>query len=82
MGDFPQGEVRNLVRVLNRNAWIDELILTQERTIFFEQSHLNEIRPEAGVEATVPGQYPQLLEHISVHRWYLGEHRKDLCDLP
>jgi hypothetical protein len=74
--DFPHGEVRNLVRVLRRNTWIDELILTQERTIFFEQTRLDEIRPEAGVEATLPGQYTQLLEHISVHRWYLGEQRK------
>jgi hypothetical protein len=74
--DFPHREVRNLVRVLNRNAWIDELILSQERTIFFEQTHLDEIRPVADVEATLPGQYTQLLEHISVHRWYLGEQRK------
>jgi hypothetical protein len=35
----------------------------------------DEIRPGAFVETTVPGQYGKLLEHIQVHRWYLGESR-------
>jgi hypothetical protein len=74
--DFPQPEVRNLVRVLSRNTWIDDLIVNQERLIFINQTHLNELRREANVEVSLPGQYPRLLEHISVHRWYLGEQRK------
>lgn len=74
--DYPQAEARNLVRVLRHNSWIDESILNQERLIFLNQTHLNELRLEAIVEVTLPGQYPKLLEQISVHRWYLGEQRK------
>ncbi|MGB5843786.1 MAG: hypothetical protein WBG94_05025, partial [Anaerolineales bacterium] len=31
------------------------------------------IRPQAEIELTLPGEYERLLEHISVHRLYLGE---------
>ncbi len=27
---------------------------------------------DAVLETSIPGQYEKLLEHISVHRWYLG----------
>jgi hypothetical protein len=47
-------------------------IRDQERLDFYEQTRLAQIRPEADVELTLPGQYEKLLEHISTHRWYLG----------
>ena len=31
------------------------------------------VRGKVDLEATVPGVYNRLLEHIDVHRWYLGE---------
>lgn len=74
-GKFPQPAVRRLASVLKKANWIDALILQQERAGFYRESRLDKIRPEASVETTVPGQYGKLLEHIQVHRWYLGESR-------
>jgi len=39
---------------------------------FLSSTRLMEVRPDAQVLLTLPGQYEQLLEHISVHRWFLG----------
>lgn len=52
---------------------IDELIRLQEKTNFYKESGILAIRPDAQIELSLPGTYDKLLEHISVHRWYLGE---------
>jgi nucleotide-binding universal stress UspA family protein len=50
----------------------DDLILKAEYAAFLEQTHLDEIRPRADLGTTVPGRYPKLLEHIEVHRHFMG----------
>lgn len=52
---------------------LDSLILKQEQGEFLEKTHLKEYRPNADVELTIPGMYSTLLEHIRVHRWFMGE---------
>jgi hypothetical protein len=49
-------------------AWIRH----QDALDFLAKTRLTELRPDARVELTLPGQYEKLLEHIAVHRWYLG----------
>ena len=71
----PLPSVRKLVNCLNRAAWVEDLILDQERAAFFRQINLNELRPGVKFETRFLGNYDKLLEHIAVHRWYLGEHR-------
>ncbi|HEX7973520.1 MAG TPA: DUF4032 domain-containing protein [Anaerolineales bacterium] len=73
--EHPLPAVRKLVQVLIRTSWAENLILSQERAAFFEQTHLLELRPTAKIELTLPGQYDKLREHIAAHRWYLGEQR-------
>ena len=48
----------------------------QDALSFYEKTHINELRPDARIELTLPGQYEKLLEHISTHRWYLGVEAK------
>ncbi len=50
----------------------DDLILKAEYTQFLEETHLDELRPQADLSVTIPGQYPALLEHIAIHRYYMG----------
>jgi nucleotide-binding universal stress UspA family protein len=57
---------------LNPDVKPDELILLAEYNQFLEQTRLNEFRPQADLSVTLPGQYPHLLEHIEVHRHYMG----------
>lgn len=50
----------------------DELILSSEYAEFLLETRIDEMRPRADLRVTAPGKYPQLLEHIRVHRYYMG----------
>lgn len=49
-----------------------ELIVKAEQAGFLEQTGLDRLRPEARMEAAQPGLYDILLDHIAVHRYYMG----------
>ena len=51
---------------------VDGLIIKVEYAQFLKQTQLDESRPEQKIELTEPGRYNILLEHIEVHRYYLG----------
>jgi len=50
----------------------DDLILKAEYADFLTRTRLDELRPSANLRLTAPGQYPVLLEHIEVHRYFMG----------
>lgn len=50
----------------------DDLIIKAEYVQFLEQTSLDRLRPESDFTATKPGAYPALLEHIEIHRYYMG----------
>jgi len=57
----------------------DDLIIKAEYTAFLEDTRLNELRPQADLTVTVPGQYQVLKEHIDVHRYFMGlEQRREI----
>lgn len=72
---FTESHTRKLVKILKKAAWVDNLILEQEREEFQARTNLDQLRPDAQIILTVPGLYHKLLEHIDVHRWYLGEQK-------
>jgi hypothetical protein len=47
----------------------DQWIIKIERVKFLEETDLDEIRPEHGIEITEPGRYAMMLNHIEVHRF-------------
>jgi len=55
---------------------MDDVLHKQEYALFLEETQLKRLRPDAEIRLTLPGEYATLLEHISVHRWYLGERKK------
>jgi nucleotide-binding universal stress UspA family protein len=57
----------------------DDLILKAEYADFLEKTRLDEYRPQADLSVTVPGQYPILLEHIDMHRYFMGlDYQRDI----
>lgn len=52
---------------------VDDLILKEKYARFIEQTGLPSIRPEASFETNNSGHYERLLEHITAHRWFMGE---------
>jgi nucleotide-binding universal stress UspA family protein len=68
-------EIRTRVP-LSADVRPEDLILKAEYADFLERTRLNELRPTANLEVTEPGQYSKLLEHISVHRYFMGLEQK------
>jgi nucleotide-binding universal stress UspA family protein len=54
----------------------DDLIIKAEYAGFLEKTQLDQLRPEADLRVTAPGQYELLLEHIEVHRYFMGLERQ------
>lgn len=50
----------------------DELILRAELADFLSQTELDATYPGVDLSVTCPGRYEELLEHIDVHRHYMG----------
>jgi nucleotide-binding universal stress UspA family protein len=50
----------------------EDLILKSEYAEFLERTNLDQLRPEADLTVTVPGQYKVIEEHIAVHRHFMG----------
>lgn len=58
---------------LDENTNINDLILAHEYADFLVRSKLGKVEPEVDFRCSIPGQYDRLLQHISVHRWFMGE---------
>ncbi len=65
---------------LSPDAQPDDLIVEAEYIDFLERTKQYELRPEAELRLTTSGRYPILLEHIDVHRYYLG--LDCACEIP
>ena len=50
----------------------EDLILKEEYATFLETAQLRKTRPDAELELTVPGMYEDLLDHIQVHKYFMG----------
>jgi hypothetical protein len=67
--------VKKLVKYMRNAPWLDKYVLMQDRTTFLERTAIDKRIPDAQIEPTLPGRYEQILDHIEVHRWFLGEER-------
>lgn len=50
-----------------------DLEIKGEYADFLERTHLDQLRPEQALQFTIAGGYQRLLEHIAVHRYYMGQ---------
>jgi len=57
---------------LDEHTDIHRLIKMQEYAEFLESTHLDTLYPGENFEFSVPGQYEKVLEHINVHRYFMG----------
>ncbi len=54
------------------NTTPDELSLKQEYAEFLKETQLSHLRPGSNLMLTESGLYPQILQHINVHRYFMG----------
>ena len=81
--EYLDAEVRECsVRVpLTPDVQPDDLELLGAKVMFLERTLLDKLRPDAQIEPTILGGYERLLEHIAVHKYYLGlDWRRDIGD--
>ena len=64
-------EVRSRVP-LAPDADADDLEILGEYEAFLERTQLDKLRPGQDIRFTIAGGYEQLLEHIAVHRYFMG----------
>ena len=66
------------VRIINTEVPLkptdspDEIIVKTEKQAFLDQTNIEKLIPEANLEMYLPGEYPELAEHIAVHRYFMG----------
>ena len=72
--DFIDAEVRECTSKVNITADIrlEDLEVLGEKVNFLERTDLDTIRPKADLAPTIPGGYDRMLEHIAVHRYFMG----------
>jgi hypothetical protein len=61
-----------LIGLFRKDTGLSDLSLMEERAMFMENTHLNELRPDNEVEFTESGAYELVEEHIRAHK-YLRE---------
>lgn len=67
------------VPVTEHDLNADSLELLGEYQEFLERSRLDILRPDQNIRFTIGGAYPRLIEHIAVHRYYMGlEQKRDI----
>jgi nucleotide-binding universal stress UspA family protein len=54
----------------------NDLIVKAEYARFLEQTQMDEIRPQADLTMSIPGQYGEMMEQIDVYRYYLGQNQQ------
>jgi len=58
---------------LDESVNLDNLIMVQEYAEFLNATHLDQLYPTENFKFSIPGQYEKVLQHISVHQWFMGE---------
>ncbi len=59
----------------------EDLEILGAKVEFLDRTGLDRIRPEARIELTVPDGYSRMLEHIAVHRYFMGlDQQRDIPD--
>ena len=58
---------------------INDVVLKAEYQELMEDTGLDEVCPDLEFRVTMPGRYREILEHIQVHRYYLGlDYQRDI----
>lgn len=71
---FIEAEVRECSTRVDITADIkpEDLEILEDKVHFLERTSLDTIKPEADIRLTVPDGFDRMLEHIAVHRYFMG----------
>ncbi|MDP2777473.1 MAG: hypothetical protein Q8O48_07505, partial [Anaerolineales bacterium] len=72
--EFIDAEVRECATRVNITADIkpEDLQILGAKVDFLERTALDSLRPQAKIKSTIPDGFTRMLEHIAVHRYFMG----------
>jgi hypothetical protein len=80
---YIDAEVRECSTKINITSALklEDLEILGEKVDFLERTGLDHIHPKAKIKLTIPGGFDRMLEHIAVHRYFMGlDLRRDISD--
>jgi hypothetical protein len=81
--EFIEAEIRECATRINITPDIkpEDLEILGSKVNFLERTRLDTIRPEANIKLTIPDGFERMLEHIAVHRYFMGlDYRRDISE--
>jgi hypothetical protein len=71
---FIEAEVRECSTKVNitPDLKVEDLEILGEKVDFIERTGIDRIRPKANIKLTIPDGFDRMLEHIAVHRYFMG----------
>ena len=71
---YIEAEVRECATRVNLTADIqpEDLIILETKVQFLERTSLDTLKPDANIKLTIPDGFDRMLEHIAVHRYFMG----------
>jgi hypothetical protein len=72
--EFIDAEVRECSTRVNITSDLkpEDLKILRSKVNFLEATELDRIRPGANIKVTIPDGFERMLEHIAVHRYFMG----------
>ncbi|HNC08186.1 MAG TPA: hypothetical protein PLX14_05740, partial [Anaerolineales bacterium] len=72
--EFIEAEVRECATRINITQDIrpEDLEILGSKVDFLERTGLDKLRPDANIKLNIPDGFTRMLEHIAVHRYFMG----------
>ncbi len=71
---YIEAEVRECATRVNimPNIRPEDLVILENKVNFLERTSLDTLIPDANIKLTIPDGFDRMLEHIAVHRYFMG----------
>jgi hypothetical protein len=72
--EFIEAEARECSTRVNitHDIRLEDLEILGDKVHFLERTNLDDLRPKANIKLTIPDGFERMLEHIAVHRYFMG----------
>ena len=72
--EFIEAEIRECFTRVNitPDIKLEDLEILGDKVHFLERTGLDHLRPKANIKLTIPDGFERMLEHIAVHRYFMG----------
>ena len=80
---YIEAEVRECATRVNLtpNLRLEDLEILGNKVNFLERTSLDVLRPHANIKTTIPDGFDRMLEHIAVHRYFMGiDWKRDISE--